>query len=117
MAKLAPSPADLVDRQLGAYYIERVKAALDGSWKAGDVWGGLAANLLVMAPYANMPPEVAAEAKAAEDGSGAARSLIFRGRSRTRPARVKVAAGAALDDGAIAGMNWLAEGVEGKLPS
>jgi len=30
---------------------------------------------------------------------------------------VKVAAGAALDDGAIAGMNWLAEGVEGKLPS
>jgi len=40
----AQGPADLVDRQLGPYYIERVKAALDGSWKAGDVWGGLAAN-------------------------------------------------------------------------
>ena len=23
------------------YYIERVKAALDGKWKSGDIWGGL----------------------------------------------------------------------------
>src|SRR5947207_9294839 len=36
------------------YYIERVKAVLDGKWKSGDVWGGLKSKLLVMAPYLNM---------------------------------------------------------------
>ena len=40
------------------YYIERVKAALDGKWKSDDVWGGLKAKMVVMAPYTNMPDDV-----------------------------------------------------------
>ena len=40
------------------YYIERVKAELDGTWKSEDVWGGLKSKIVVMAPYTNMPDDV-----------------------------------------------------------
>ena len=40
------------------YYIERVKAELDGKWETSDTWGGLKSNLVVMAPYTNMPDDV-----------------------------------------------------------
>ena len=40
------------------YYVERTKAVLDGTWKSGDTWGGLAAGMVVMAPYKNMPDDV-----------------------------------------------------------
>ena len=42
----------------GPYYIERVKAELDGTWKSEDFWGGLKSKLVVMAPYTNMPDDV-----------------------------------------------------------
>ena len=42
----------------GPYYIERVKAELDGTWKSEDFWGGLKSKIVVMAPYTNMPDDV-----------------------------------------------------------
>ena len=42
----------------GPYYVERVKAELDGTWKSEDFWGGLKSKLVVMAPYTNMPDDV-----------------------------------------------------------
>ena len=40
------------------YYIARVKAELDGTWKEEDTWGGLETKMFVMAPYTNMPDDV-----------------------------------------------------------
>ena len=40
------------------YYIDRVKAELDGKWTSEDTWGGLKSKLVVMAPYTNMPDDV-----------------------------------------------------------
>jgi basic membrane protein A and related proteins len=40
------------------YYIDRVRAELDGKWASGDIWGGLKSKLVVMAPYTNMPDDV-----------------------------------------------------------
>jgi len=40
-----------------------------------------------MAPYANMPPEVAAEAKAAEDGIRSGKIVIFKGPIKDQAAR------------------------------
>src|SRR3546814_11721247 len=40
------------------YYIERVQAVLDGTWKTSDVWHGLKEGMVVMAPYnPKLPPE------------------------------------------------------------
>jgi basic membrane protein A and related proteins len=118
MSKLAPKAqlTSSVDNW-GPYYVERVKEALAGTWKSTDTWGGLAANLLVMAPYANMPDDVASAAKAAEDGIKTGKIVIFKGPIKDQSGQLKVKDGEILKDDAIAGMNWLAEGVEGKLPS
>jgi basic membrane protein A len=99
------------------YYVERVKAAIDGTWKSGDVWGGLKAEMLKMAAYTNMPDDVKAAAQAAEDGIKSGQITIFKGPIKDQDGNLKVQDGQALSDGDIAGMNWLAEGVEGKLPS
>src|SRR5271168_4766203 len=40
------------------YYISRVKAQLDGTWKSEDFWGGLKTKMFQMAPYTNMPDDV-----------------------------------------------------------
>jgi simple sugar transport system substrate-binding protein len=101
----------------GPYYVERVTAAIDGTWKSGDVWGGLKADMLKMAAYTNMSDDVKAAAQAAEEGIKSGQIIIFKGPIKDQDGNLKVQDGQALDDGAIAGMNWLAEGVEGKLPS
>lgn len=99
----------------GPYYVQRVKDAMDGTWKSQDVWGGFASGMLVMAPYANMPDDVVAAAKAAEEGIKSGKIVIFQGPIKNQKGEEVVPAGKALDDGAIAGMNWLADGIDGQL--
>jgi basic membrane protein A len=98
------------------YYVSRVKAAMDGSWKSGDVWEGLKTGMLKMAPYKNMPDDVKALAEKTEAGIKSGEIMIFMGPVKGQDGSVKIAEGQMLDDGAIAGMDWLAEGVEGQLP-
>jgi basic membrane protein A len=98
------------------YYIERVKMVMDGSWKSTDTWGGFKSGMLVMADYKNMPDDVAAMAKKAQDDIASGKIVIFKGPIKDQSGAVKVAANVSLDDGAINGMNWLAEGIEGQIP-
>src|ERR1700754_2103987 len=59
MIKFGPkSQLTSIEDNWAPYYIERVKAQLDGTWKSGDFWGGLKAKTVVMAPYTNMPDDV-----------------------------------------------------------
>ena len=98
------------------YYTQRIQAAMDGSWKTKDVWGGLKVGMLHMAPWTNMPDDVAQAAQAAEDGIKDGSIVIFKGPINDQSGKVKVADGAQLSDDDILGMNWLAEGIEGTLP-
>jgi basic membrane protein A and related proteins len=98
------------------YYVGRVKAAMDGSWKTEDVWGGFASGMLRDAPFRNMPDNVAAAAKAAEDGIRSGSIVIFKGPIKDQDGALKVKGGEALADAEILAMNWLAEGIEGRLP-
>jgi basic membrane protein A len=99
------------------YYIQRAKDVIAGTWQSQDVWGGFKSGMLVMAPYANMPDDVAAAGKAAEAGISEGKIVVFQGPIKDQSGADKVAAGTALDDGAIAGMNWLADGIDGQIPS
>ena len=74
-------------------------------------------GMLVMAPYANMTPEAEAAGKAAEADISSGKIVIFKGPIKDQSGAEKVPAGTALDDGAIAGMNWLADGIDGQIPS
>jgi simple sugar transport system substrate-binding protein len=117
MMKLAPK-AQLTASidNWGPYYVDRVKLAMDGKWTSTDVWGGLAADMLRMAPYANMPSEVVGLAKQTENDIAVGKIVIFKGPIKDQSGAIKVAAGQTLDDKAISGMNWLAQGIEGQLP-
>ncbi|HKP23145.1 MAG TPA: BMP family ABC transporter substrate-binding protein [Dongiaceae bacterium] len=99
------------------YYIQRAKDVIAGTWQSQDVWGGLKSGMLVMAPYANMTPEAEKAGKVAEEGIKSGEIVIFKGPIKDQTGAEKVAAGTALDDGAIAGMNWLADGIDGQIPS
>ncbi len=98
------------------YYIQRAKDVIAGTWKSQDVWGGFASGMLKMAPYANMPDDVANAGKAAEAGISEGKIVIFQGPIKDQTGADKVPAGTALDDGAIAGMDWLADGIDGQIP-
>ncbi|WP_158811523.1 BMP family ABC transporter substrate-binding protein [Beijerinckia sp. L45] len=101
----------------GPYYVARVQALLDGTWKTDDVWGGLGVDMLKMAPYRNMPDDVAALASKTEAGLKAGTIIPFSGDLKDQAGKAKTVGGKPLDDAAINSMNWLVEGVEGSLPT
>src|SRR4051795_8549799 len=101
----------------GPYYVARVKAELDGTWKSEDTWGGLETKMFAMAPYTNMPDDVK---KIAEDAQAAITS------GKLHPFKcpiigqdgkeVECKGGANLADGQILGMNFYVKGIDDKLP-
>lgn len=97
------------------YYLRRARAAMDGSWAATDTWGGMAAGMIRMTPFG---PNVPVEARAAAEATQAAimgGKPVFAGPIKDQAGAVRVAAGAALADKDILAMNWLTEGVQGKV--
>lgn len=98
------------------YYIERTKAALDGSWESVDSWKGLAAGTVKMADYTNMPADVAKMAADTEAKITAGTLHPFQGPIHKQDGSVAIVAGKTLDDGTLLGMNWYVKGVDGNLP-
>ena len=98
------------------YYIAETKAAIAGSWKSGDTWGGLKSGMVKLGPLnAAVPDPVKAEVAAAQAKIEAGTLLPFAGPLKDQTGAVKVAAGSALSDGDILGLNWFVEGVQGTL--
>ena len=48
------------------YYIKRVGQVIDGTWKKSDTWGDMKSGMVKMAPYTNMPDNIARIAKDTE---------------------------------------------------
>jgi len=100
----------------GAYYIKRVNALLDGTWKSEQIWDGLKDGILTMAPYTNMPDDVK---KMAEDTEAKIRSgelHPFTGPINKQDGSVWLKDGEKADDGTLLGMNFYIAGVDDKLP-
>jgi basic membrane protein A and related proteins len=100
----------------GPYYVARVQAVLDGTWKSESSWWGLKQGMLKMADYTNLPDDVvvmANETQAAiEDGT----LLPFAGPIFNQAGEQVVGEGEALDDGVLLGMNWYVQGIDDQLP-
>ena len=60
-ARRRSSPS-LVDNW-GPYYIKRVQAVLDGTWKSQTRWEGMKEGMVDLAPFTNMPDDVKAMAE------------------------------------------------------
>ena len=101
----------------GPYYVERVKAAMDGSWTSTDTWDGIAPGMVVMAPYGDAVTE---EARAAADvvAAGIVDGSLhpFQGPISNQAGEPVIGEGEVLDDGVLLGMNYYVEGVQGEIP-
>ena len=83
------------------YYVARVKAVLDSTWKKSDTWGDMKSGMVKMAPYTNMPPHVAALAAQAEANILNGTLDPFNGKYTT---------------GELLGMNKYVKGIDASLP-
>jgi basic membrane protein A and related proteins len=94
------------------HYIRSIKAVMDGSWKAGQVWDGMAEGTVSMAPYTNLPDDVAKMAADTSAAIAAGTLKPFGGKITKQDGTVVEA----VDDGMILGMNWYVKGVDDQLP-
>ena len=100
----------------GPYYVQRVKAAMDGSWKTQSTWDGLETGILTMAPYTNMPDDVKAMAEATEAKIRSGDLHPFTGPIKKQDGSDWLAEGEVADDGTLLGMKFYVQGVDDTLP-
>lgn len=98
------------------YYIKRVKAVMDGTWEQVDVWAGIPDGEVVMAPYTNMPDDVAALAAATEASIKDGSFHPFTGPVMKQDGSEWLKEGEVADDGSLLGMNFYVKGVDDTLP-
>lgn len=98
------------------YYIDRVNAVLNGTWKPVDTWGGVGQGMIALAPLnAAVPADLRAKLDAATAKIADGSLKPFSGMIKDQGGATKVAAGASMSDQDIEGMSWFAEGVQGTL--
>ena len=98
---------------------ERVRAALDGTWKTGNLWGGVREGMVRVGDFGpRVPKAVQDEVLARQKDIAAGRLHPFHAVAAVRDneGREVIPAGHTLTDADILRMNWLVEGVQGKLP-
>ncbi len=99
------------------YYVSRAKAALDGTWKSEDAWGGIKSGMVAFAPYGPaVPQDVQDMAEAAKKALADGSLHAFTGPINKQDGSVWLKAGETAPDGDLLGMNFYVQGIDGSLP-
>ena len=98
----------------GPYYLRRVKAAMNGTWKSGFYYGTIKDGFTGLAPFgpkvsAKTKAAIAAKMKAIKNGS----FYEFAGPLKDQKGKLRVPAGKKLTVKDLYAMNWLVKGVIG----
>ncbi|WP_448203175.1 BMP family ABC transporter substrate-binding protein [Azospirillum sp. sgz302134] len=100
-----------------SYYVGRVKAALDGTWKSQDTWGGFKDHMLYLAPYNPViPQDIVAAAEKTRTDIMEGKRHPFQGPVKDQSGKVVIPEGKSATDEQILKMDWYVEGVQGKVP-
>jgi len=108
-----------VTHEWGEYYTRRARAVRDGTWATGSVWGGIREGMVRVGDFGpRVPQAVQQEVLARQQDIVSGRLHPFHAVQAVRDnqGREVIAAGSTLTDARILDMNWLAQGVSGKLP-
>jgi simple sugar transport system substrate-binding protein len=118
MRQVAPTAQiAAVTHQWGDYYLRRVRAVADGSWRSGDLWGGVREGMIRVEAFGpRVPAAVQREVRARQQDIAQGRLHPFRGQMRDNQGQQRLAPGQVLDDEGILQMDWLVEGVRTPLP-
>ncbi len=108
-----------VTHQWGDYYIRRVQAVVDGTWAPGNLWGGVKEGMIRVGDFGRKVPQPVQDEVLARQKDIAAGTLQpFRAVAadiRDNTGTVAIARGTQLSDEQILKMNWLVEGVQGRV--
>jgi basic membrane protein A and related proteins len=101
----------------GEHYVERVRAAMDGSWEAEDYWGTLEEGAVELAPYGEaVSEEVREEVDEKLEGFKDGSFNPFVGPISDQEGNVRFEEGHEVTFEEFVEWNWFVEGVEGTLP-
>ncbi len=101
----------------GPYYVKRVKAVMDGTWKSGQYWGPMADGVVDLAPFNKVvPADVVKLVAASKRDMMRGKLHPFAGPVKDNTGKIIVPAGKTLSDQEMLRFNWFVEGVEGTLP-
>jgi basic membrane protein A len=117
MRKAAPDAQALaVTHQWADYYKQRTQAVLDGSWKTGNVWGGVKEGMIQVGWFGpKVPKAVQAEVLQRQKDIAAGKLKPFTGPIADNEGHEVLAQGKAMTDQQILDMNFLVSGVQGKI--
>jgi simple sugar transport system substrate-binding protein len=116
MIKFAPeSQYTAIVDDWAPYYTRRIQELLDGTWKPTNVWEGIKEGAVLMAPYTNLPEDVAKAAEETEQKIASGELHPFTGPITKQDGTEAAPAGQVLDDGTLLGMNWYVKGVDDQL--
>ena len=100
----------------GPYYIRKVQAVIDGNWETNDYFGHMNEGAVQMAPFTNMPEEVAAEAQRVKDAISAGEYFAFTGPIYDNTGKLQLADGVVADDVHLNTMMYYVDGIDAKVP-
>jgi basic membrane protein A and related proteins len=117
MRKVAPDAQIVaVTHHWGDYYVSRVQALVEGRWKSGAVWGGVRQAMVRAGNFGPKVPKTVQEEVLARQGDiGRGKLHPFTGPIADNQGKPVLAKGKTLTDEQILGMNYLVEGVQGKI--
>jgi basic membrane protein A and related proteins len=117
MRRVAPD-AQLVavTHHWGDYYKRRVQAVLDGSWRSGNVWGGVKEGMVRVGDFGTrVPRAVQDEVLSRQKDIASGRLQPFAGPITDNQGMAVIGKGRALTDAQILSMDYLVSGVQGKI--
>ncbi|MFM7026862.1 MAG: BMP family ABC transporter substrate-binding protein [Limnohabitans sp.] len=117
MRKVGPDAQIIaVTHQWGDYYTRRVKAVMEGRWQSGSVWGGVREGMVRVGDFgARVPRPVQDEVLGLQKAIGAGKLHPFSGPIVDNDGREVLPKGQQLTDEQILNMNYLVQGVVGKV--
>lgn len=105
-----------VTHQWGGYYTRRARAVLDGTWKSGNVWGGVKEGMIRVGDFGpKVPKAVQEEVLARQKDIASGKLKPFTGPLSDNEGREVLPAKQAFTDEQILTMNFLVSGVQGKI--
>ena len=100
----------------GPYYIRKVGQVLDGTWETGDYFGHMNEGAVQMAPFANMPADVQAEAQRVKDAISAGELFGFTGPINKQDGTVFLKEGEVATRQQLDTMMFYVEGITSQVP-
>lgn len=119
MSQYAPKPrvSAIIDNWT-PYYIDRTKAAMDGTWKSAAAWYGIGEGMVKIGEISDaIPADVKEKALKVKADIASGKLKPFTGPLKKQDGSVWLKEGETADDGTLAGLNFYVEGIEGKIPS